>query len=458
MLTKSAKVHFIGIGGIGMSALAQILLSKGYIVTGSDVKKNNLTDTIESKGGKVFEGHQLENVRDAQVVIYSSSIAKENPELTEARRRGLQVMHRGQLLAEVMKDKTGVAITGAHGKTTTTAMISNILIKAGYDPMCILGGESLNLKSNVYLGKGKFIVAEADESDGSHLYLEPSFGIMTNIDHEHLDYYDSIDDIVKAGKLFMERISQNGVFFGSMDDKFVRKLLVHYKGRFATFGMSQDADLYAANVRLEGLSSQFDCMYDKRKIGTIKMKVPGMHNVLNALASILFALHIGIGFDTIRESLYDFKSTKRRFEIFPDTGRVLLIEDYAHHPTEIMATLQACRLLRPKRIVAVFQPHRYTRTQRLQREFGNCFGLSDELILTNIYPASEAPIEGVTVRCIFDKVLDSGLSNVHIMPKKNIAEYLYNTACDGDLIAVLGAGDIGEVAGELRLKLAKDEG
>jgi len=456
MLDSNAKIHFIGIGGIGMSGLAQVLLSKGYIVTGSDIKPNNLTELIESKGARVYKGHKDSNIDDSQIVVYSSSISKDNPELREARRRNLRILHRAELLAELMKEKIGIAVTGAHGKTTTASMISDILIRAGHDPICILGGESASLKGNACIGKGKFLVAEADESDGSHLHLEPMFAVITNIDREHLDYYKNTEDILKTSLLFLEKIQQGGTFFGSIDNDFIRKILLNYDRKFKTFGLSGEADLYATNIRLNGLNSAFDCIYRGERIGTINIKVPGIHNILNALAAILFTLHIGIDFEVIRDALYKFRSAKRRFEIYPDTNGVTLIEDYAHHPTEISATLEACRLLKPRRLVTVFQPHRYTRTKELQDEFGSCFGLSDKLILTNIYAASEPPIEGVSIKNIFDKVMERGLKDAHIMPKENIADYLFDNSRDGDLIAVLGAGDIGEVARDLGERL-KDE-
>lgn len=453
MLDTNTRIHFIGIGGIGMSALAQAILAKGYIVSGSDITRNNLTALIESKGGRIFKGHRKENIEGSQAVIYSSSISKENPEMVEARKKGLLILHRGQLLAELMKEKEGVAVTGAHGKTTTTAMVASILIEAGYDPLCLIGGESPALKSNAYAGKGKFLVAEADESDGSFLYLEPTFGIITNIDREHLDYYKGIDDIMKANLRFMERIKPGGAFFGLIDDESIRKLILRYDRRFATFGFWEDADLSISNIRMDGIRSEFDCIYKKKHIGRVRLNIPGRHNILNAAVSMLFALHIGIDFEPASKTLFEFKSTRRRFEIYPDTGDITVMEDYAHHPTEITATLESCRLLKPKRLVTVFQPHRYSRTKELAKEFGECFRQSDELILTNIYAASEKRIEGVTVKNIYEEVIRTGFKNVHIMPKDNIAAYLSNTSKDGDFIAVLGAGDIGGVAKDIAGRL-----
>ena len=455
MLSNNTKVHFIGIGGIGMSALAQVLLSKGYIVTGSDLSNNTLTQAIEAKGGKVFIGHKSSNIGNVHIVIYSSAVPKDNPEMIEAKKRNLKILHRGELLAELMKEKSGVAVTGAHGKTTTASMISEILLKAGYDPTCILGGESINLRTNAYAGKGRYLVAEADESDGTHLYLEPSFGIITNIDLEHLDYYKDAEKIYEANLSFLKRIQPEGMFFGLIDDKLIRKMLLHYEGKFATFGLSSQADLSASNIELDGMSCTFDCIYHKKEMGRMKINVPGKHNILNALAACLFALHAGVGYAAIKKALLEYRSTRRRFEIYNNTGGITLIEDYAHHPTEITATLAACRLLKPKRIVAVFQPHRYTRTRDFAKEFGNSLSSVNELILTNIYAASEDPIKGVSVKNIFDAVLENGLKNAHIMPKKSIAEYLYNTCRDGDLIAVLGAGDIGGVAKDLGERLSK---
>lgn len=457
MLKSNAKIHFIGIGGIGMSALAQILLARGYIVTGSDIAVNNLTGVIEAKGGRIFLGHRESNIADAQIVVYSTCIDDSNPELSLARKQNLTVMHRSELLAELMDEKEGIAVTGSHGKTTTATMVSDILIKAGYDPVCILGGESSTINGNAYAGRGKYLVAEADESDGTHVALSPKYAILTNIDKEHTDYYTGEDHIIQTNLLFAERIKRGGTFFGLIDDYFIRKVLFHYDGKFSTFGMSDKADLYAENISLKGLESQFDCVYKNERVGTIRMKMPGKHNILNALGAILFSLSIGIEFNVIAKALFEFKPSKRRFQIYPNTGRITLIEDYAHHPTEISATLEACRLLRPGRLVAVFQPHRFSRTRDLSKEFGSAFNMSDEVILTNIYAACEKPIEGVSVKNIYDEIIKTGFKNVHIMPKENITEYLYNSIDEGDMIAVLGAGDIGSVAKELGDKMKDDE-
>lgn len=456
MLKSNAKIHFIGIGGIGMSAIAQVLLSQGYIITGSDISLNNLTDSIEAKGGKVYKGHRADNIGDSQIVVYSSSISGTNPELTAARKRGLRVLHRSELLAEIMKEKESIAVTGSHGKTTTASIISDILIKAGLDPVCILGGESFTIGANAYAGKGKYLVAEADESDGSHLALSPKYAILTNIDKEHLDYYRDVDHIVKTNLAFLEKITPDGIFFGLIDDFFIRRILLHYEGRFSTFGLSNEADLYPMDIKMKGMVSEFDCIYKGQRLGRIAINMPGVHNILNALAAIIFALYIGVDFETIARSIGEYRSAKRRFQVYPGTRGVTLIEDYAHHPTEISATLEACGLLRPKRLITVFQPHRYSRTKELAKEFGRSFGASSELILTNIYAASEKPIEGITVKNIYDSVLDNGFENVHIMPMENIAEYVYNNSQDGDLIAVLGAGDVGKVARELCGRFKRD--
>lgn len=439
-----------------MSGLAQVLLSRGYIITGSDLSPNNLTTLIESKGGLVYKGHKDTNITGAQIVVYSSSISGDNPELKAARKNHIKVLHRAQLLAELMKEKDGIAVTGAHGKTTTSTMISDILIKAHQDPTCILGGESAALNGNARNGKGKYLVAEADESDGSQLYLNPKYGIITNIDYEHLDHYKTMDNNIKANLEFLKNIKPDGAFFGLIDNEFIKKILLNYNGRFATFGLTSRADLYPASIKSKGLSTEFDCIYKGSPIGRITLEVPGMHNVLNALASILFAIDIGIEFNDIKSALSEFRSARRRFEIYPDTGRVTVVEDYAHHPTEITATLEACRLLKPKRVIAVFQPHRYTRTKELKKQFGSSFRLSDRLILTNIYPAFEKPLKGVSIRSIFDEAVKDGFKDIHILPKEDITDYLYDTCQDGDLVAVLGAGDIGDVAKEFSIRLKGD--
>ena len=439
-----------------MSGLAQLLLESGYIVSGSDKNPNHLTRKIESKGGRVFCGHRAANMSDAQLVVYSSAIDRNNPELAAAGKKNIPVIHRAQLLSEFMNNKDGIAITGTHGKTTTSCLLSSILLKADLDPTLILGGELNAIAGNVHAGKGDLVVAEADESDASFLFLEPKYTVITNIDQDHLDYHGSLEGLVKANLDFAKKTKAGGSLFCLFDDLNVRRVLLSYEGRFETFGLYKEADLYADNIRLNGYRAEFDCMYKKSKMGSVTINLPGVYNVINSLAAILVSLSLGVDFDNVKSALSNYSGAKRRFEMKLDHNGITVIEDYAHHPTEIMEVLKAARAHREKRLVVVFQPHRYTRTKHLLEGFGGSFGLADELILTNIYSAGEKPIEDLSVGDLYRRVLASGQRNTHIMPKNNISDYLYNTARSGDLILILGAGDIGRVAGELRDMFNKD--
>ena len=450
MLNTNTKIHFIGIGGIGMSSLAQLLLESGYIVSGSDESPNHLTRKIESRGGKVFASHRASNLGDAQVVVYSTAINKNNPEMAAALKRNIPTLHRAELLSQIMQEKDSVAVTGTHGKTTTASLISSILVESGLDPTLILGGELNLIGGNTHAGKGNIIVAEADESDGSFLFMSPRYSVITNIDADHLDHHKDLEGLIKANLDFAKKTKPNGELFCLFDDLNVRRILLNYSGRFTTFGMYKEADLSCRNVKINGFSSEFDCIYKNANLGRIKLNLPGTYNILNSLAAILVSLHLGVDFDCIKKALFAYSGVKRRFEVKSDTDGVTIVEDYAHHPTEISRVLEAARASGKRRVVVVFQPHRYSRTKDLLDDFGKCFSSADELILTNIYSAWENPIKGLSVTDIYKKVLSSGNRNVRIIPKDNIAGYLYNTAREGDLILILGAGDVGEVAGSLK--------
>lgn len=447
---EKGRIHFIGIGGIGMSAIARVLLETGHKVSGSDLEQNNLTKKIESLGGKIFEGHAASNLpEDAGTVVYSSSISGKNPELKEALRRKLKVIHRAGMLGELFNKKKGIGVTGTHGKTTTTSLVSVMLQNTGLDPTVIIGGEVGQFGGNAKAGSGEYLVAEADESDSSFLKLRPYYAVVTNIEMEHVDHFRTLSSAIRAYRSFVRNIKRGGMVFYNHDDANARQAVKESGKRYETFGFSKDADIYAADIRMNRFETSFKCFYKSNPLGEVKLMIPGRHNILNALAAILVGLKIGLKFGDIADSIKDFTGTKRRFQLRIEEGGAMLIDDYAHHPTEIRAVLDACRNWRDRRIVAVFQPHRYTRTKFLADEFGRCFEGVGKLILTDIYAASEKPIKGVSLRNIYDKAKANGIKDIEIVKKEKIADRIMAIKRPGDMILVLGAGDIKKVADEL---------
>lgn len=457
-MLENKNIHFIGIGGIGMSSLAAILLKTGYKVSGSDLESSSITKKLEGMGGSIFRGHDASNIpQDAGLIVYSSSINDANPEMAEARRRDLQVVKRAQVLAELLNSRKGIAVTGTHGKTTTTSLISVMLEKCGLDPTVAIGGEVSLFGGNAKSGNGEYVVAEADESDGSFLYLKPLYSVITNIEMEHVDYYKTLDDAVNSYAAFAGKLKKTGTLFYNFDDENTKRLLVSYRGRSESFGLSKGADIYPHEIMLNGFASSYVCVYKNEVVGRVTLKIPGRHNVLNSLACILVGFKLGLPFERIVRAIQDFTGTKRRFHLRSDADDVMLIDDYAHHPTEIRAVIDACRTWKNKRLIVVFQPHRYTRTKFLADEFGRCFKGADKLILTDIYAASETPIEGVSVRSIYDKVRKSDVGDVVMMEKKDIADHVMGLKRPGDMVLILGAGDIKEVADELSERFNKGQ-
>lgn len=457
MLLDRKNIHFVGIGGIGMSALALILEEMGYNVSGSDVKPNVLTEKIASLGGRVFKGHKQSNLpKDAEILVYSSSINKDNPELVEAKRRKIKVAHRAEILGALLNSRKGIAVTGTHGKTTTTSLISVMLERCGFDPTVAIGGEVNEFKGNAKSGKGKFMVAEADESDGSFLSLRPFYSVITNIEMEHIDHYKTLEAALSAYRAFIDNTKKGGKVFYNHEDVNIKKALKGYRGRIESFGLCEDADIYATDIKRDGFRTSFNCIYGNKLLGRVGLQIPGRHNVSNALAAILVGFDLGLDFKAIASSIKAFDGAKRRFHLRADTGDVMLIEDYAHHPTEIKAVLDACGSWKHKRLIVIFQPHRYTRTLYLADDFGKCFKKADALILTDIYAASEEPIEGVSVKNIHDRIARSKNSDVRMMRKEDIADYIMRVKKAGDMILVLGAGDIYEVADEITERLSRD--
>ncbi|MBI5124100.1 MAG: UDP-N-acetylmuramate--L-alanine ligase [Candidatus Omnitrophica bacterium] len=454
MILEKKNIHFVGIGGIGMSGVAIVLLKMGYNVTGSDITSNNLTEKLLKAGAKIFKGHNAYSLPpDTEVVVYSSSINDSNPEIAQARARNIPVVKRAGALGEILNKKKGIAITGTHGKTTTTSLISVMLENCGLDPTAIIGGEVSSFGGNAKYGTGEYCVAEADESDGSFLYLKPLYSVITNIEMEHVDYYKTLDDAIASYCAFANNTKKTGALFYNYDDENIKKVMMNFNGAKESFGFSKEADIYPYEIKMNEFNSSYLPVYKNEVFGKVFLKIPGRHNILNSLAAILTGFKIGLPFDKIARSIQDFTGTKRRFHLRADSDGVMLIDDYAHHPTEIRAVLEACRNWKDKRVIVIFQPHRYTRTKFLTEEFGRCFNGADKLILTDIYAASEEPIEGVSVENIYDRVKAHGISDVAVMKQEAIADHIMALRQPGDMILVLGAGDIKEVADELSERL-----
>ncbi len=449
MLSSKRKIHLVGIAGIGMSGLAQILLELGHQVSGSDPKVNSLTRKIQSRGGRVFSEHCRQNVMDSDLLVYSSAVKMDNPELVMARKRGIPVIQRAKILFELMKGKIVTTVAGTHGKTTTTSLVSTIMQRAGLNPTALVGGEVNDFGGNVILGNGRYFVAEADESDGSFLYLKPVYSVITNIEEEHLDFYKDLDEIIDVYRKFADNTSRDGILFYHQADKNINRCLAGYSGGLSSFGLTGSADLSASNVRLNGFSSEFNCSYKGDFLGRVRVPLPGRHNILNALAAIGVGMKVGIDFDKILKVIAGYNGVVRRFQVRLDIDRLMVIDDYAHHPTEIEATLKGCRSTQ-RRIISVFQPHRYSRTRHFSKQLADAFGLADHLILTDIYSADEEAISGISSRCIYEQMSKERRRNTYLVSTKEQAlEKVMEILKPKDLVVVMGAGDIGYVADEL---------
>jgi UDP-N-acetylmuramate--alanine ligase len=448
--------HFVGIGGIGMSGIAQLLLRSGYKVSGSDVKRSSITEELRALGAQIFIGHNSANIDGQSVVVYSSAIKEDNPEIIAARKNSIPLIKRAEALARLMHKKSVITVAGSHGKTTTTSLISYMLLEAGLHPTVAIGGILKNIDTNAFLGSGEFFVAEADESDGSFLHYRPKYSIITNIDHEHLDYYKDFENELRAFKEFINNTDPEGCIFCCADDQNLLNLVKDYKNKKILFGLEDNADIYPKNIKFENLSSWFDCVYKGKLIGRFYLSLGGYHNISNALSVIALALELGIDLEYIKKTLKDYKGAKRRLEVKLDENNYLIVDDYAHHPTEIKATLEAAKKLQRKRMIAVFQPHRYTRTQLLLEEFGDSFNLADYVIITDIYPASEPPIEGVHAKLIVEKIkARTPDKEVVFLPKQEIIEHISGILMEDDLVITLGAGDIIKICDELVERIKK---
>lgn len=451
------KIHFIGIGGSGMNGIAEVLLNMGYKVTGSDLFETDVTRRLRELGATIFVGHREENVLGSQCVVYSSAVKKENPELKEAASRQIPIIPRAEMLAELMRMKYGIAIAGTHGKTTTTSMVSMILACAGMDPTIVTGGKLNSLGANAKLGGGDFLVAEADESDGSFLKLSPTVAVVTNIDREHMDHYMDMEEVKSAYLNFMNKVPFYGCAVICLDHPVIQSLIPRISRRFISYGLSAQADIHARDVRHKEMQTSFEVWYNKDKIGTINLNLPGVHNVYNSLAAITVARELEIDFECIKEGLEGFTGVERRFHVRGIVGNITVVDDYGHHPEEIKSVLRAAKRGWTSRVVVVFQPHRYTRTKDLFNEFLAAFNDADKLILTEIYGAGEERIEGICGEALYKGIKGYGHKDVSYLADLNkLPAYLDGVVNPGDMVITLGAGDVWK-AGIKFLELLKEK-
>jgi UDP-N-acetylmuramate--alanine ligase len=458
MFKNIQKVHFVGIGGIGMSGIAEILLNQGFEITGSDKSLSEVTERLSGLGIKVYEGHSRENVKDADVLVYSSAVTIDNPEVEEAIARKIPVIKRSEMLAETMRLKYGIGIAGTHGKTTTTSMVGLTLTEGNIDPTIIVGGKLSGLGgTNARLGNGDFIVVEADEFDRSFLKLTPAIAAITTLESEHLDTYKDIDDIKSAFIEFANKVPFYGFVVLCMDEPALREIIQQINKKVLTYGLSPEADIRAVDITHEKFFSSFTVLYKEKELGKIKLRIPGSHNVKNSLVAVCIGIELGVEFNIIKKALESFTGVYRRFEV-KYNKEILVVDDYAHHPTETGATLAGIRDGWNNRLVAVFQPHLYSRTRDFYQEFGKSFLNSDVFVCTDVYPARENPINGITGKLIADAAKNLGHKNVIYVPEKNdIPEVLSELKQAGDIIITMGAGDIWKF-GEKFIELIKNYG
>lgn len=442
MFKKIQHIHFVGIGGAGMSGIAEVLLNLGYKVSGSDLKATPVTDRLEKLGVRIAVGHRPQNIDGAHVVVTSTAVSTQNPEVTAAKTLGIPVIPRIEMLAEIARLKYTIAIAGTHGKTSTTSMVASVLQTGGFDPTVVVGGRLKHLDSGARLGKGEFLVAEADESDGSFLKLSPALAVITNIDNDHLDYYGTFDKIADAFVAYAGRVPFYGSVIVCLDDPHVRAHLPRISRRVVTYGFGAASRLQAVNPAFSDGYTEFDVLEQGKPLGHVKLQVPGRHNILNALAAVAVGLELGMAFPKIAEGLAAYEGVGRRMEPKGETDGITVIDDYGHHPTEVRATLSALKDRYPKRrLVALFQPHRYTRTQALWNDFAHAFERADQVYLMDIYAASEDPIPGVTSDLIL-KAMQKVHPHAASAPKPFTPQALRAVLQPGDVLLTLGAGDV----------------
>jgi UDP-N-acetylmuramate--alanine ligase len=465
MFAKIQRIHFVGIGGIGMSGIAEVLLNLGYKVSGSDLKSSAVTQRLATLGAATFEGHRAENIAGAEVVVTSSAISHENPEVTEAHKLHVPVIQRAEMLAELMRLKYGIAIAGMHGKTTTTSMVAAVLAAGGLDPTVVVGGRVDTMGSNARLGKSQYLVAEADESDRSFLKLSPILSVVTNIDREHMDTYRNMREVKKTFLDFMDRVPFYGMIVACNDDPLLRKLLPDLQRRTVTYGTKRGSDFLIKSeaTKREGSVdsrpySRFHVTYQKRDLGEFTLHVPGAHNVLNATAAIAVGVGLDVDVDAIRTALDQFRGVDRRFQLRGRAAGVSVIDDYGHHPTEIKATLAAAKQCGFRKIHVIFQPHRYTRTRDLMEDFTTAFAGADSLFLLEIYAASEKPIEGITAQALGNRISEkSGKPVQYVASFTDAVKPVSDVAQEGDMILTLGAGSVSQLGPMILEKLKERE-
>ena len=449
MLGKIRRIHFVGIGGIGMSGIAEVLLNLGFTISGSDLKATRVTDRLAELGARIAEGHGAANVRGAQVVVVSSAVPPENPEILEAARLQIPVIPRAEMLAELMRMKFSVAVAGAHGKTTVTSMIAVMLAQAGLDPTAVVGGRLDVFGSSARLGKGELMVVEADESDRSFLNLLPTIAVVTNIDREHLDHYHDLDEIAAAFVSFMNKVPFYGAVVACIDPpwgELIQRLLPQVHRRLITYGIEPGAEVSTSGMELDSKGATFEAAVKGKSLGRFSINVPGRHNVQNAVAAVAVGLELDLTSDQLRRGLGHFRGADRRFQVKAELNGITVIDDYGHHPSEIRATLGAARLRGRGRIWAVFQPHRYTRTKFLMDDFADCFDGCHRVYVLDIYPASEPPIPGITSQRLVERMRELGFDRARYAPAEAmIIEEVVAEAQPGDLVLTLGAGSVWKV-------------
>lgn len=454
MFKKIQNIHFVGIGGIGMSGIAEVLLNRGYAVSGSDVKLSATTDRLVSLGARVFEGHRSEHLESVDVVVISSAVRPDNPEVLEAHRRQIPIIPRAEMLAELMRMKYGITVAGTHGKTTTTSMVAVLLQEAGMDPTVVVGGRLNALGSNARLGTGDFMVVEADESDRSFLMLSPTLAVVTNIDEDHMESYADLEDLKETFVRFVNKVPFYGAVILCLDEPNVQSLIPRIKRRIVSYGFSGQADLNIVNPVYTGFQSHYHVRYRGEPLGEFRLNIPGRHNILNATAAIAVGLDLGIPAQSLRAALEGFRGADRRFQVKGQARGITVIDDYGHHPTEVRATLDAARQSGDHRVVVVFQPHRYSRTQHCFEEFARAFYQADVVVISDIYPAGEEPLEGITSERLVDAIKTHGHKNARYVGNlAEIAGVLGPELKAGDLVITMGAGNVWKVGDQLLERL-----
>jgi len=446
-MRNTQRLHFVGIGGIGMSGIAEILLNLGYAVSGSDLVLSNVTGRLQQQGATVYQGHAAAHVQGADVVVISSAVQSDNIEVLTARAQHIPVIPRAEMLAELMRMKYGVAIAGTHGKTTTTSLVATVLAYGGLDPTVLIGGRLNSLGSNAKLGQGEYLVAEADESDGSFLLLSPTISVVTTVDAEHLDFYGDLAAVQRAFVQFINKVPFYGCSIICLDQPHIRSLVPQIRRRYITYGLTTQADYMARDLRLAGLRSHFEVFRIGERLGQFSLNLPGTHNVANALAAIAVGVELDIPIAAIAQALEEFSGVHRRFDRRGVRDGITVVDDYGHHPEEIRQTLRAAKAVWPEaRLVVVFQPHRYTRTHLLQQEFCTAFHDADALVLLDIYAAGETPLPGVTTGLLYEDLISQGQREVYyVRERAEVVPFLRRYLCANDILLTLGAGDVWQV-------------